>query len=432
MSSPAALNSEGLRAADLVRRAIPIIREERNSLFDGHQLHGELLILDQADENAKAAIWEMDTWIAEAESYLSALPAPSAVAGDGLVETRPNWSGWRSIDTAPEDERVILATAGNWVGEAIMLRNEFTGEQDWTWVDTGKPTRHSLYGWQPLPSPLSAPVLSDLRDGGFSLATTRTAFEHRAAVVAADRPALLAGLRALAEGGRAANVVRGTVTDGRLAFLFPGQGFQRVGMGRRLHDAFPAFAEAFDAVCAELDAYLERPLREVVWAEGGTDTAALLDQTWDYFVDRFPAGRVWNSDCNAADLNRIDIPLAPVIEVTGVFYTDTTGTEQEFDAANYVLDAAANPPRLTLASGASWPSPGPVASAVRIRVRAGHLDNSSPPVANVPAAVKAAIKILVGDFYDNRGSFVVGQTVSQFPRAVEWLLQKANNSRGFA
>lgn len=86
MSSPAALNSEGLRAADLVRRAIPIIREERNSLFDGHQLHGELLILDQADENAKAAIWEMDTWIAEAESYLSALPAPSAVAGDGLVE----------------------------------------------------------------------------------------------------------------------------------------------------------------------------------------------------------------------------------------------------------------------------------------------------------------------------------------------------------
>ena len=119
----------------------------------------------------------------------------------------------------------------------------------------------------------------DLRDGGFSLATTRTAFEHRAAVVAADRPALLAGLRALAEGGRAANVVRGTVTDGRLAFLFPGQGFQRVGMGRRLHDAFPAFAEAFDAVCAELDAYLERPLREVVWAEEGTDTAALLDQT---------------------------------------------------------------------------------------------------------------------------------------------------------
>ena len=108
MSSPAALNSEGLRAADLIRRAIPIIREERNSLFDGHQLHGELLILDQADENAKAAIWEMDTWIAEAESYLSALPAPSAVAGDGLVETRPNWSGWRSIDTAPEDERVIL------------------------------------------------------------------------------------------------------------------------------------------------------------------------------------------------------------------------------------------------------------------------------------------------------------------------------------
>jgi uncharacterized phiE125 gp8 family phage protein len=169
----------------------------------------------------------------------------------------------------------------------------------------------------------------------------------------------------------------------------------------------------------------------------GTLKMALLDQTWDYYLDRFPghyfpARRIWSDHCNAADLNRIDIPLMPVIEVTGVFYLDTSGTEQEFDAANYMLDAATNPPRLTLANGASWPSPGPVASAVRIRVRAGHLDNSSPPVANVPAAVKTAIKILVGDFYDNRGSFVIGQAVSQFPRTVDWLLQKANNSRGFA
>ena len=111
MSSPAALNSEGLRAADLVRRAIPIIREERNSLFDGHQLHGELLILDQADENAKAAIWEMDTWIAEAESYLSALPAPSAVAGDGLVERlqRP-WDGSSGSRDRRDAERREAAT----------------------------------------------------------------------------------------------------------------------------------------------------------------------------------------------------------------------------------------------------------------------------------------------------------------------------------
>lgn len=98
----------------------------------------------------------------------AALATKPAVKDDeAVVEALPNWNGWRSIDTAPEDCRVILATAGGWVGEAIMLRDEDTGEQVWTWVDTGKPSLHSCYGWMPLPAPLVAPVLSDLRPDGF-------------------------------------------------------------------------------------------------------------------------------------------------------------------------------------------------------------------------------------------------------------------------
>jgi acyl transferase domain-containing protein/acyl carrier protein len=50
-------------------------------------------------------------------------------------------------------------------------------------------------------------------------------------------------------------------------------------MGRGLHAAFPAFADAFDAACAALDPYLERPLKEVVWAGAGSVEAALLDRT---------------------------------------------------------------------------------------------------------------------------------------------------------
>ncbi|MGW3470416.1 SDR family NAD(P)-dependent oxidoreductase, partial [Saccharopolyspora sp. NPDC000995] len=86
-----------------------------------------------------------------------------------------------------------------------------------------------------------------------SLATTRTAFQHRVAVVGADRDALLARLRPFARGEYADDVVEGIVlAQPKVAFLFAGQGSQRAGMGRELHARFPAFAAAFDAVCARV------------------------------------------------------------------------------------------------------------------------------------------------------------------------------------
>ncbi|WNI26937.1 SDR family NAD(P)-dependent oxidoreductase [Streptomyces sp. ITFR-16] len=100
-------------------------------------------------------------------------------------------------------------------------------------------------------------------DIGYSLATTRTAFPHRA-VVLGDRTDALA---ALASGEEHPGLVRGAVAQGRTAFLFTGQGAQRLGMGRGLYEAFPVFAGAFDAVCAQVDAHVGRSLRDVVWGE---------------------------------------------------------------------------------------------------------------------------------------------------------------------
>ncbi|WP_447002588.1 SDR family NAD(P)-dependent oxidoreductase [Saccharothrix isguenensis] len=117
---------------------------------------------------------------------------------------------------------------------------------------------------------------SDLLDTAFSQATTRAALEHRAVVTAADRDSASAALDALAAGHPTPDTVVGTAkSTALLAGMFTGQGAQRIGMGRDLHEAFPVFARAFDAVVAELDVHLRAPLREVVWG----DDQAVLDRT---------------------------------------------------------------------------------------------------------------------------------------------------------
>ncbi|MFE9425663.1 type I polyketide synthase [Kitasatospora sp. NPDC006697] len=80
-----------------------------------------------------------------------------------------------------------------------------------------------------------------------ALGTERTAFDHRAAVLGPDRERLLDGLARVAAGQEAPTVLRGRARPGaKTAFLFTGQGAQRLGMGAELCARHPVFAEAFE------------------------------------------------------------------------------------------------------------------------------------------------------------------------------------------
>jgi acyl transferase domain-containing protein len=117
-------------------------------------------------------------------------------------------------------------------------------------------------------------------DLAFSLATTRAALDHRAVVVGHTREDLRRGLAGLVADAPATGTVRAAARPhAPIAFLFTGQGSQRLGMGRELARTFPVFRSALDDVCAELDRHLDRPLRDVMWAaESGPDPTA-LDRT---------------------------------------------------------------------------------------------------------------------------------------------------------
>ncbi|GAB3152773.1 hypothetical protein GCM10027258_54360 [Amycolatopsis stemonae] len=110
---------------------------------------------------------------------------------------------------------------------------------------------------------------ASLADTAWSLVTGRSAFEHRAVVLAADAAGAATALEALAGGEPSPSLVEGVAgKSGKTAFLFSGQGSQRIGMGAGLRAAFPVFAEAFDAVCAEFDL----PVAEAISGDSLHDT----------------------------------------------------------------------------------------------------------------------------------------------------------------
>ncbi|MEU5015686.1 SDR family NAD(P)-dependent oxidoreductase [Streptomyces sp. NPDC021749] len=105
-------------------------------------------------------------------------------------------------------------------------------------------------------------------DVGYSLITTRTRFEHRAAVVGENFTELIAALDDLIEGRPHPLVMRGTAgTADQVVFVFPGQGSQWAEMGDGLFERSSAFRETAHACDAALRPYLDWSVLDVLRRE---------------------------------------------------------------------------------------------------------------------------------------------------------------------
>ncbi|WP_309235944.1 acyltransferase domain-containing protein, partial [Amycolatopsis sp. SID8362] len=95
-------------------------------------------------------------------------------------------------------------------------------------------------------------------DVGWSLATTRAAFEHRAVVLGRDLADFAAGLDG-------AHVVSGVASrPGKVVFVFPGQGSQWTGMAVELLDSSPVFAERLAECAAALSSFVDFSVVDVL------------------------------------------------------------------------------------------------------------------------------------------------------------------------
>jgi uncharacterized phiE125 gp8 family phage protein len=135
---------------------------------------------------------------------------------------------------------------------------------------------------------------------------------------------------------------------------------------------------------------------------GGTLRRALLTQTWSESFRYF-------------DGLRIPLRLAPVSSIVSITYFDPDGVLRTFDASAYRLQRVSGDAYVELDSSASWPSVDARDDAATITYVCGYGDGPA-----VPAPIRQAILLMVGDLHLNREA--AGPQQFHTNRAVEALL----------
>lgn len=110
-----------------------------------------------------------------------------------------------------------------------------------------------------------------------------------------------------------------------------------------------------------------------------------------------------------ADLDRL--PVAPVSAIESITYTDAEGALQTLDEAAYALGGEFFAPAVEQADHQPWPF-AQFGRPITVTCKAG---------GNAPEAVRQAMLLLIGHWYENREAVTAGALVDA-PHAVDALL----------
>ncbi|MEX0581661.1 MAG: beta-ketoacyl synthase N-terminal-like domain-containing protein [Mycobacterium sp.] len=174
-----------------------------------------------------------------------------------------------------------------------------------------------------LAAALDTDVEIEIADVAFTLANRRL-HEVRLAAVVADRADAVAVLAAAEHDNVSISTCPPGISPGaqRVAFMFPGQGSQHVGMGRGLYDSEPVFREIFDRCAAGFTEQLSIDLKVEVF-EGPSLEPTDLAQPALFSVEYALAQLIISYGVSPAALAGHSIGELVAATVAGVFDLDS-------------------------------------------------------------------------------------------------------------
>lgn len=139
-------------------------------------------------------------------------------------------------------------------------------------------------------------------------------------------------------------------------------------------------------------------------------------------VERMTGRSTTNRYCSqtfAAFGSGLELQYPPVSAVSGVGYYDVSGTSGTVAASGYQASLDSLPPVLTVAPDCDWPG---VQTGRDLPITVTYVAGYGASGADVPEAMRLAMKMMIGHWYRNRENVNIGNITNEIPFTVQALL----------